>query len=183
MLPATTVRNKNELVQIHYLNQANLKQNLSVVEQKEQGFVTWLYSIELLEQMHRLAPSIIVKDGNKVAGYALTTLREASAFHHDLKQMFRNLQQVKYRNKLLSCFRFYCMGQICVAKEYRGKGIVNSLYQKHKEVFGDQYDFVLTEISTANQRSLKAHEKVGFENIYTHLDKMGEWSVVVWDWK
>jgi ribosomal protein S18 acetylase RimI-like enzyme len=75
------------------------------------------------------------------------------------------------------------MGQICVAKEFRGKGIVNMLYQKHKEMYSAQYDFILTEISTSNKRSLKAHEKIGFQFIYTYSDKMDEWNVVIWNWK
>lgn len=183
MLSIETVRTKDELLQIYHLNQENLKSKLNPAEQKQEGFVTWLYAIELLEKLHQLAPSIIVKDGEKVVGYALTTLREASAFHPDLKDMFQNLEGVQYKGKPLSSFHFYCMGQICVAKNYRGKGIVNSLYQKHKEVYADQFDFIVTEISTSNHRSLRAHEKIGFKTIYSHIDAMDEWNVVVWGWK
>jgi len=60
---------------------------------------------------------------------------------------------------------------------------VNMLYQKHREVYSNQYDFILTEISTSNLRSLKAHEKMGFETIYTYQDSVDEWNVVVWNWK
>ena len=183
MLEVTTVKNKQELKQIFRLNRANLKQNLSVEEQTEEGFVPWLYSVELLEKMHLLAPSIIAKDAGRVVAYALATLSESRSFHPDLKEMFQNLEGVHYKNSPLSSFHFYCMGQICIAKEYRGKGLVNELYKKHKELYGREYDFILTEISTRNYRSLKAHQKIGFETIYTHRDALDEWKVVVWDWK
>jgi ribosomal protein S18 acetylase RimI-like enzyme len=75
------------------------------------------------------------------------------------------------------------MGQICIEKEYRGKGIVPMLYNKHKEIYSSQYDFILTEISTRNIRSLKAHEKIGFKTIHYHRDQLDEWAVVIWDWK
>ncbi|HEU0112411.1 MAG TPA: GNAT family N-acetyltransferase [Flavisolibacter sp.] len=182
MLKATTVTTEQELIQIHELNLANLKTNLASTEQKEEGFVTWLYSVLLLQQMHQLAPSIIIKDQDQVAGYALTTLRQAAAFHPDLKSMFESIGDILYEGKPLSNHNFYCMGQICIGKTYRGKGLVNMLYQKHKEVYGKDYDFILTEISTANQRSQAAHEKIGFKTIYTHRDAMDEWNVVVWDW-
>ena len=81
MLEVTTVKNTNELEQIFRLNQANLKQNLGVEKQIEEGFVTWLYAVELLEKMHSLAPSVIVKDAGRVVAYALTTLNESSSFH------------------------------------------------------------------------------------------------------
>jgi ribosomal protein S18 acetylase RimI-like enzyme len=75
------------------------------------------------------------------------------------------------------------MGQICVDKAYRGKGLVNMLYQKHREIYSSRFDFILTEISTANIRSIKAHEKLGFQSIHTYTDAMDEWRVVIWNWK
>jgi GNAT superfamily N-acetyltransferase len=182
MLIATIVTSDEELMQIHRLNQQNLKTNLDQLTQNQEGFVTWLYRIELLKQMHKLSPSIIIKDGKAVAAYALTTLKETRSFHPDLETMFRHLEKVQYKGKPLSSYQFYCMGQICVAREYRGKGLVSRLYQKHKEVYSVQYDFLLTEISASNIRSLKAHEKIGFQTIYTYTDGMDEWKVVVWDW-
>jgi ribosomal protein S18 acetylase RimI-like enzyme len=183
MLKATQVSTEDELIQIHKLNQANLKGNLTESEQKEQGFVTWLYAPDLLKKMNALAPSVIVKDGNIVAGYALTTTREAIAFHPDLKIMFSNLENVSFRGLPLNHYNFYCMGQICVAPAYRGKGVVNLLYEAHKKFYGKQYQFILTEISTSNFRSLKAHQNIGFETIYTYRDDKDEWNVVVWEWK
>jgi ribosomal protein S18 acetylase RimI-like enzyme len=183
MLVATEVKTAEELQQIYELNQQNLKQNISAEEREQEGFVSWLYSIDLLQQMHQLAPSIIVKDGDKVVGYALATLQEARAFHHDLEEMFHGLEAVTYKGQPLFRYRFYCMGQICVAKDYRGQGLVNSLYLKHKEVYGPHYDFLLTEISTRNPRSQKAHEKVGFRTIHSRTDSMDEWNVVVWEWR
>jgi len=182
MLVTTQVTTADELQQIHDLNQLNLKQNISASERAQEGFVSWLYSIELLQQMHQLAPSIIVKDAGKVVGYALATLPEARMFHHDLEEMFQGLEAVMFKGKSLFSYQFYCMGQICIAKDYRGRGLVKSLYQKHKEVYSPHYNFLLTEISTRNPRSQKAHEKVGFRTIHTHTDTMDEWNVVVWEW-
>ncbi|MGZ3838439.1 MAG: N-acetyltransferase family protein [Flavisolibacter sp.] len=182
MLEVTTVSTPAELSQINALNRQNLKQHLSPGEREKQGFVTWLYSLELLEQMHGLAPSIIVKDGDNVVGYALTTLQASRVFHPDLDQMFHQLEPVLFRDRPLFSYAFYCMGQICVAGPYRGRGLVSRMYQKHRAVYGGQFDFILTEISTQNLPSLKAHEKMGFQTIYTHVDAMDTWKVVVWDW-
>jgi hypothetical protein len=182
MLQATTVTREDELNQIFALNQQNLKQQLTIEEQKTEGFVTWLYSIDLLQKMHSLAPSIVVKDNDKVVGYALTTLKEASVFHPDLQTMFQNLEPLDFNGKPLFSYSFYCMGQICIAKEYRGQGLVQLLYQKHREVYSPKYDLLLTEISTSNKRSQQAHEKVGFKTIHTYRDALDEWNVVVWPW-
>lgn len=182
MLQTTKVTKEDEMSQIFALNQQNLKQQLSIEEQRKEGFVTWLYSLDLLQKMHSLAPSIIVKDNNKVVGYALTTLKEASTFHPDLQIMFHNLEPLQFNGKPLFSFDFYCMGQICIAQEYRGQGLVQMLYQKHKEVYSPKYELLLTEISTSNKRSQQAHEKVGFQTIHTYYDTLDEWNVVVWPW-
>ncbi len=183
MIYSGVVSSNDELEQIHKMNQQNLKQNISAEQIEKEGFVSWLYSVELLKKMHSLAPSIIAKEGSAVIGYALTTLREAGKFHADLFTMIENLGEVKFQNKALMSHSFYFMGQVCIAKAYRGKGVFDLLYEQHKKVYKNQFDFILTEVSTANYRSLKAHKRIGFETVHTYKDSMDEWQVIVWNWK
>ena len=182
MLLATTVSSRKELEQIHVLNQQNLKHNISAEEQVQEGFVSWHYSLELLEKMHRLAPSIIVKDGENVVGYALVTLKEACSFHKDLEMMLAKLEPVKYNGRSLMLYDFYLMGQVCVHKDYRGKGVFDLLYQQHKNMYSKDYELLITEIAASNTRSIRAHEKVGFKMIYTYHDNKDTWNVVAWNW-
>ena len=179
----TIVSSENELLQIHELNKENLRSAANAEEQERTGFATWLYSLELLKKMHSVAPSIIVKDENKIAGYALVALKEMSPFHADLQTLFSHILRFRYEDKPLSYFKFYCMGQICIDKKYRGMGLVDMLYQKHREIYGDRYQLLITEISTSNIRSQKAHEKTGFKTIYSYRDALDEWNVVAWDWR
>ena len=182
MLYSTEVSCEDELLQIHALNRENLKGNLSMQEQEEQGFVTWLYPLALLQQMHALAPSVIVKDEEKVVGYALVTPIETGGFHPDLQTMIDNLETLNYKGKPLPSYSYYIMGQVCIDKHYRGKGIFYMLFQEHKALYRDKYQLLVTEISTSNYRSQKAHEKVGFVTVHTYRDVLDEWNVVVWDW-
>ena len=180
---ATIVTNNEELEQIVELSHKNLRINISSQEQIKNGFITWNYSIELLQQMNALCPHVIVKNNDIVIGYALVALKEASRFHPDLKTMILYLEGITYNNKKLSCYKYYVMGQICIDRDYRGKGIFEMLYRQHKKLFQKNYDFVITEISTSNTRSLRAHEKVGFKTIYTYKDTLDEWNVVLWSWE
>lgn len=182
MLQTRLVQTEAELDLIYALNQANLKDNLGEEERREQGFVTWLYTPALLRQLHQLAPSVIVMDGNRLAGYALVTLKEAAVFHADLAILFRNLAPLQYQGLPLLSHSFYCMGQVCIAKNYRGRGVFDLLYAGHKENYASRYRLLVTEISTSNVRSQKAHERVGFKTIYTQSDHLDDWNVVVWDW-
>jgi RimJ/RimL family protein N-acetyltransferase len=70
-----------------------------------------------------------------------------------------------------------------VAKEYRSQGLFDLLYQQHRAFFQHKYDFVLTEIATRNTRSMRAHQRVGFQQLALLRDSLDEWSVVTWDWQ
>jgi len=183
MLFATIVTTEDELLQIHRLNQTNYRQHVSAEERDKEGFVSWFYPMDLLQKTQAAAPHVIVKDDDKVVGYALTLLKEEAAFHKDLQAMFDNLSTVSYNDKLLAEYNIYCMGQICIDKPWRGKGVFSMLYQHHKLLNSGKFDMLITEISPSNPRSQKAHEKVGFKTIYTYTDANDEWNVVAWDWR
>jgi hypothetical protein len=183
MIHATTVSTNDELQQILDLQKRNLKQNISEGEKDEQGFVTLLFNLPMLQQLHAVAPSIIIKDNDKVIAYAMVVLQESRKVYPDLEPMFTSFEKLSWQKKKLYDYRFYVMGQVCVDKAYRRKGLFDLLYQKHKEIYRNQFDFIITEISTSNHRSLKAHKRVGFVIINTFTDPIDEWDVVLWDWR
>src|SRR6187455_3476657 len=183
MIYSTLVKNIEELQQILNLQQQNLPKNISAEESMLQGFVTFQHDLKTLQEFHQLAPSVIVKDDEKVIAYALTVVNEARHVFPPMESMFRLLEKLQWKDKPFCVYRYYEMGQVCVAKEYRGKGVFEMLYQEHKKSYSNRYDLMATMISTMNHRSLKAHEKVGFETVLIEKDELDEWAVVVWDWR
>jgi GNAT superfamily N-acetyltransferase len=182
MIAAMTVTTDKELLQILDLQRQNLRGVHHESVEKEQGFVTVTHSLPVLRQMHTIEPSIIVKDNEILAGYALTMAKECSTLVPELFSLFAGMEKLLYRGKPLTQYHFYIMGQVCVASDYRGQGVFDMLYKKHKEVFGHKYDIIITDIATRNTRSLRAHERIGFKKIKTYRDELDEWAVVVWDW-
>ncbi len=180
---ATQVTTEEELQQILDLQQQNLRGVNNGMTEKEQGFVTVTHNMDILKQMHRLEPSVIVKDGEQLAGYALVMPRECGTIVPELFSLYAGLEKLSYKNRPLTDHHFYVMGQVCVATAYRGKGVFDRLYAKHRELFRDRYQFVITEIATRNTRSLRAHERVGFTRIHIYTDELDEWAVVIWDWE
>ena len=183
MIYSTLVNNVSELQQILHLQQQNLPHKISAEELRSQGFVTFQHDLDTLQQFHRLAPSVVVKDDDKVVAYALTVVNEARYIFPPMESMFVLLESLQWKNQPFHNFRYYEMGQICVNKEYRGKGIFEMLYQQHKRSYSHIYDLLVTKISIKNHRSLRAHEKVGFETVTTQEDELDKWAVVVWDWR
>jgi hypothetical protein len=182
MFVATTITHVEELKELLALQQKFLRGTTSADEENEQGFLTVPHTLNLLEQMHSLQPSVIVKHNNAVAGYALVMKQECRGIIPVLVPMFENLDRIVYNNQPLKNYSYYVMGQVCVDKPFRSQGVFDMLYQKHKELFREEFDFVVTEISTRNHRSLNAHKRFGFKTIGTFKDETDEWEIVLWDW-
>lgn len=172
----------DELEQIAALSKENLRDDLSAEEKQSQGFVTWEYSLPLLEKIQAIAPAVIVKYGDEVVGYALTALKETAVVMPVLTEMISHLENLSFNGKPVKDQHYYIMGQICIAKAHRGKGLFDKLYQHHKKIYSTRFNLLVTEVSTSNQRSLQAHKRTGFQTIDTYRDDMDEWDVVVWNW-
>ena len=183
MWKASLVKSPDELLQILTLQKQNLKDRVSQSEKNEQGFVTLEHTLPILEKMHAVAPSVIIKENDKVVAYALTELPECRHLVPELDPMFELLNRLTWNDKPLESFRYYVMGQICVAKEFRGKGLFGALYLHHREVYQSRFDLFITQISLSNPRSIRAHEKVGFKTIHRHRDHKDDWLVVAWNWE
>src|SRR5689334_20650572 len=119
MTPSTAPRTclvtrREELEQILQLQAVNLRDHVSAEQAVSQGFLTVAHTLDVLERMHALAPSVIAKDGEKLVGYALVMPVEARAFVPILEPMFQLLETLSWRGQPLREYRYYVMGQVCV---------------------------------------------------------------------
>jgi predicted N-acetyltransferase YhbS len=176
MVDIGPVRSDTELGEILELQRKNLAASLTFDEIASHGFVTVVHTPEILRAMHALEPSIVAREGGRVVGYALVMPRETRALLPILEPMFVRMESLE----ALAGLRFYVMGQVCVAKSHRGKGVFDALYRGHREHLGGRFDAVVTEIATRNARSMRAHSRVGFETIETYRDATDEWTIVSW---
>jgi ribosomal protein S18 acetylase RimI-like enzyme len=176
------VDSKEELEQILILQQKNHFDNISFSERTKNGFVTVKHDIDLLMKMNRVSQQIVAIDDNKVVGYALVMLKEFKEMIPVLIPMFKMFERLEFNNNKLDGYNYYVMGQICISESHRGLGIFEMLYLKHKEIYSNKFDVCLTEVSTSNFRSMKAHEKVGFKTIHSFEDKTDKWNILLWDW-
>ncbi|HEY8399681.1 MAG TPA: GNAT family N-acetyltransferase, partial [Cytophagaceae bacterium] len=173
-----------ELQQILELQFANLSQNVSEQERLEQGFLSVQHTLEELREISGRYNHIIVKDGGRVVGFALVMLPEYRDSVETLRPMFDMIDEIHFQGRALREYNYFVMGQICIDKPYRGKGLFKGLYYKLKSEFDRSYSLLITEVATKNFRSTAAHRQVGFRSLkkYTAPDGI-EWDIVYWDWK
>ena len=174
---------QEELIGILQLQRINHLNAISKDEGKTQGFLTCLHTFKILAKWNALAPHIIaVKDGG-IIGYVLAMTSEAMLDMPILKPMFYTFNKLEYEENVISTYNYLVVGQVCVAKEFRGTKVLQKLYQLYKNIYSEKFDFAITEISTKNIRSMKAHKKNGFEELLNYNVQDGEeWCIVILDW-
>jgi ribosomal protein S18 acetylase RimI-like enzyme len=149
-----------------------------------QGFVTVRHDPEVLRRMSRIAPGIVAVADERVVGYALVMPRTFAADVPILAPLFATLETLSWKGvPLAGNPRWFVMGQVCVAGDYRGRGVVEGLYRAMAAHYHDRYDFTVTEVAARNTRSLRAHARVGFETLHVYPDETtGEqWHVIALD--
>lgn len=174
----------NDLRQILALQAANLSGALDADEWRAQGFVTLRHDLGLLREMNTPWGHVVATPAgsNEVVAYALVMLRRFRARLPLLEPMFERLDGLVYRGRPLAAYRWYVMGQICVAKGHRGRGLVERLYGEHRARMASDFDLMITEIDRANPRSVRVHERAGFEVLEEYRSDDGkEWVIVGMD--
>jgi len=184
MILYTTASNDRDLHGILDLQRANLPGQLSKEELEREGFVTVVHSLEDLRKLNRMECHVIAKEQDKVIAYLLAMTVQSKDDIPILVPMFEEFEKIWFDGRRITRYHFIVVGQVCVAKDFRGKGVLGNAYAKYKEEFQHRYDFAITEIAVANQRSLNAHRRIGFREIHTYNSPDNtEWRVVLWDWQ
>ena len=179
------ISEEKHILQLLDLQQRNLKKNISKEEMDEQGFVTVEHNFDKLHAMNSSLPQIVAYKNNTIVGYALSMPITFKNIIPELTPMCELLDTLHYQGLPLKKYNYYIMGQICIDKSARGIGVFKKLYEMHAQEFAGKFDFIVTEVSINNKRSMRAHEKVGFKTIHEYFDPENNdtWAVVLWDFK
>lgn len=184
MIHYSAAKTNTELQQILELQAANLPESISAEELKKEGFVTVKHTLQLLKDMNDASPHIIAKENDRVVGYTLTMGKSFRNRIPILKPMFDQIDKLSVDGTMLSAVDYVIMGQVCIAKGYRGKGIFQGLYKAMQNQLSFKHPYILTEIDFLNKRSINAHLKTGFEHLYEYRSPDGkDWVIVIWKWQ
>jgi hypothetical protein len=175
---------EEELNGIHSLLERNLAINVPDEVEDKEGFLTVAYSLDDLKRMHDTEPGIIAKDKDTVIAYVLALNPAIGKDFPVLTPLLDLFDQIIYDGKPVSAYTYLIIGQACIEKNYRGKGVFKKIYAAYNDRFMDKYDFAISEIATRNKRSMSAHSRIGFIPVHEYTGPDGvQWTVVILDWK
>lgn len=159
------------------LQRQNLEATVGSEVALRDGFVTVRHTREDLQAMHTIAPSVVAKAGDTLVGYALTMPLACGPIVPVLAPLFDKIGELAPALGV-ALDRVYVMGQVCVAEAHRGRGVFDALYAGHRRLFADRWDLCVTDVALRNGRSLRAHERVGFERLATYTDATDTWAMI-----
>lgn len=179
----TLARKQTELKQIIALQRLNLKSAIDADTAKDQGFLSAVHDFAVLEEMNNSTAAVIAKQGTKVEGYALAMTRPFAAKIPTLEPVWALQDSATINGEQLGAVNYLGMGQVCVAKEFRGLGLVDRMYKYMRSCYSLHYPYLITAVDSSNTRSQRVHERTGFKVLKKEKAITGqEWLVVGWDW-
>ena len=138
------------------LQTANYIDNLPE-EQRKEGFLSATFSLAQIAAIAADLGIAIVTIGDEVAGCLCAFRRE---FDHDspvVKKLLESYDQARFEGKPLSAFDSYIYGPVCIAREYRRRGLLRGLFEFQKKDLADQFDIGVALVSHNNPYSMQAH--------------------------
>ena len=146
------------------------------VAKKRDGFLTVAYDLETLVMLaeNGTPPVIAIDHFGHVVGYVVLCSRRAvlafgnRAGKEDTTRnstpsaLLSTLVAAADKDSLFNDTNYLIIAQLCVASSFRGRGLPAALYDKVACVYGDEYPCAIAEIAQSNERSLRAHAKLGW---------------------
>ena len=146
----------NDIEGVLDLQKLYLVSNLSE-EEKKAGFVTTPFSIEQLTFVINNGGLFLAKDNAKTIAYIFAEswdfFSQYPIFEHMIS-LFPTLSFLDFEINTTNSFQY---GPICIDKAYRGKGLINSLFEFMRIHIEKRYPLSVTFINKTNVPSLKAH--------------------------
>ena len=147
------------------LLQSQHRDNLSDSE-KQDGFISVRFTMETLNEMTDNGITVVAVADDITAG-----VLSAQSCDYNLRsiplaaKLIEACHGLTFQNEDIELDRAIICGPVCVAKDFRGQGIFEKMYDVFKVEARDSYDLGLTLIARTNPRSLRAHEKIGYKNL------------------
>jgi len=155
----------NDIQGILDLQSANLFSNMSETE-RTKGFVTTPFTVALIKEIIAQSGLFVAIDHKKVVAYVFAGNWNYFCHWDIFKYMITRFPNLKFNSKSITTENSFQYGPICIDVNYRGRGVINQIFEKMRLSMKDKYSISLTFINAENIPSTKAHtEKLGWEII------------------
>lgn len=153
-------------------------------EEKAFGFVTTPFTVQQLTEVIQKEELFLAKDNNKIIAYIFAGswefFNQWPIFNY-MNSLFPKLTFLDFKITTTNSFQY---GPICIHKDYRGKGLITSLFELMRINLSQKYPLSLTFINKINIPSTKAHtEKLKWTIISDFQFNTNDYYILAYDMK
>jgi len=174
-----------QIVELQNKNLASALDDLS----RQDGFLSTAYSLEQFEQMNNSICVIVGVDTNaeeasqgyeaKVQAYICAITKELCMNFRYPSLLISLCDELLYKGKPLSSYRYYLSNPICIDKGFRGTGVYTEICNHLAQFTVPDYDIAIGFISSANYRHLRAVRKLNVEIVGKFVADGEEFVIIV----
>ena len=162
----TRIGNKNDIEGVLSLQEKYLYSNLNEKE-RENGFVTTPFTINQIEEIITQNGLFVAENEDKlIIAYAFAASWKYFEQWEMFKFMISRFSELSFNGNKITTENSFQYGPVCIDKDYRGKGVLNLIFEEMRIEFLKKYSISITFINKINAISEKAHiKKLGWEII------------------
>lgn len=163
---STHIGSKRDIPGVLDLQEKYLYRNLTEEELKK-GFVTTPFTVEQLQELIDLNGVFIAKnEEDKVIAYAFAGSWKYFEQWKIFNYMVSRFPLINFRGQKITTENSFQYGPICIDEEYRGRGVINQIFEEMRLELVKRYPISVTFINQVNVISKEAHtRKLGWEII------------------
>lgn len=162
----TRIGNEKDIAGILSLQEKNLYSNLTK-KQRQDGFVTTAFTAKQLEEIIKQNGIFVAQNKDKViVAYAFAGTWKYFEQWEIFNYMTLRLPKLSFKEQSISVENSFQYGPVCIDKPYRGRGILNLIFEEMRLEWCKKFPISITFINSINEISKKAHiNKLGWEII------------------
>src|SRR5690554_4196440 len=162
----TRIANKSDINGVLSLQEKYLYRNLSEKE-REEGFVTTPFTVSQLEEiLEQNGLFVAENEKNDIIAYAFAGSWKYFEQWEIFNFMVSRFPQLSFNDNEITTANSFQYGPVCIEKEYRGKGVLNLIFEEMRIEFKKKYPISITFINKVNVISKIAHtRKLGWKII------------------
>jgi len=138
------------------LNEVNYVANL-VQEERADGFLSAVFTSQQVAAMAEDLGITVARTDGILSGFLCAFRNDFNHGSPVVAKMIESYDRVTFEGQLLSKYRTYAYGPVCIAREYRRKGILRGLYEAQLRELAGQFEIGVALIARNNPHSMQAH--------------------------
>lgn len=138
------------------IQSANYVGNLAVDARKE-GFLSAEFTPEQVAEMAQDLGIVVASQAGSVLGYLCGFRNDFNHGSAVLAKMLESYDRIRYEGKLLSDYRSFVYGPVCIDRAHRRRGLLRGLYEALKNEVAGRFEVGVAFVARDNAHSLRAH--------------------------